>query len=134
VCFSNSAKGTMLDYVSSSPSDIHPLDVPPASIMDPLPHGSHKGSDASFTHPSPVSELRPPSRTCSWEHISQQVGDSLMSTRPSPDSARGDIKEVKTTDAPAPRKRISRACDQCNQLRTKCDGEKPCAHCICRWI
>jgi hypothetical protein len=28
------------------------------------------------------------------------------------------------------RKRISRACDQCNQLRTKCDGKSPCAHCV----
>lgn len=30
------------------------------------------------------------------------------------------------------RRRISRACDQCNQLRTKCDGQHPCAHCIGR--
>ncbi|KAI5291306.1 hypothetical protein KEM54_005485 [Ascosphaera aggregata] len=28
------------------------------------------------------------------------------------------------------RRRISRACDQCNQLRTKCDGQTPCAHCL----
>ncbi|KAI5363137.1 hypothetical protein Slin14017_G068180 [Septoria linicola] len=28
------------------------------------------------------------------------------------------------------RRRISRACDQCNQLRTKCDGQHPCAHCV----
>ena len=28
------------------------------------------------------------------------------------------------------RRRISRACDQCNQLRTKCDGKNPCAHCV----
>ncbi|KAF2752745.1 hypothetical protein EJ05DRAFT_471188 [Pseudovirgaria hyperparasitica] len=28
------------------------------------------------------------------------------------------------------RRRISRACDQCNQLRTKCDGKSPCAHCV----
>ena len=28
------------------------------------------------------------------------------------------------------RRRISRACDQCNQLRTKCDGKDPCAHCV----
>jgi hypothetical protein len=28
------------------------------------------------------------------------------------------------------RRRISRACDQCNQLRTKCDGQSPCAHCV----
>lgn len=31
-----------------------------------------------------------------------------------------------------PRRRISRACDQCNQLRTKCDGKSPCAHCVGR--
>lgn len=30
------------------------------------------------------------------------------------------------------RRRISRACDQCNQLRTKCDGQTPCAHCVGR--
>jgi hypothetical protein len=30
------------------------------------------------------------------------------------------------------RRRISRACDQCNQLRTKCDGQSPCAHCVGR--
>jgi len=30
----------------------------------------------------------------------------------------------------AVRRRISRACDQCNQLRTKCDGKNPCAHCV----
>lgn len=28
------------------------------------------------------------------------------------------------------RRRISRACDQCNQLRTKCDGQHPCTHCV----
>ncbi|RDA95181.1 hypothetical protein CP533_1892 [Ophiocordyceps camponoti-saundersi (nom. inval.)] len=28
------------------------------------------------------------------------------------------------------RRRVSRACDRCNQLRTKCDGRQPCAHCI----
>ena len=32
------------------------------------------------------------------------------------------------------RRRISRACDQCNQLRTKCDGQHPCAHCIGRLL
>ncbi|BFZ58937.1 hypothetical protein PYCC9005_006005 [Savitreella phatthalungensis] len=28
------------------------------------------------------------------------------------------------------RKRISRACDQCNALRTRCDGAHPCRHCV----
>ena len=32
------------------------------------------------------------------------------------------------------RRRISRACDQCNQLRTKCDGKTPCAHCVGKWV
>lgn len=31
---------------------------------------------------------------------------------------------------PQPRKRTTRACDQCNHLRTKCDGKQPCGHCI----
>lgn len=38
----------------------------------------------------------------------------------------------KNSSASAVRRRISRACDQCNQLRTKCDGQQPCAHCIGR--
>src|SRR5699024_8851341 len=28
------------------------------------------------------------------------------------------------------RRRISSACDQCNQMRTKCDGKNPCSHCV----
>jgi hypothetical protein len=27
------------------------------------------------------------------------------------------------------RRRVSRACDQCNQLRTRCDGQPQCARC-----
>lgn len=38
----------------------------------------------------------------------------------------------KNSSAAPIRRRISRACDQCNQLRTKCDGQNPCAHCIGR--
>ncbi|RHZ63751.1 putative C6 transcription factor [Aspergillus thermomutatus] len=42
--------------------------------------------------------------------------------------ARSTIRK-NSSSAPV-RRRISRACDQCNQLRTKCDGQNPCAHCI----
>ncbi|KAK9329768.1 fungal-specific transcription factor domain-containing protein [Lipomyces starkeyi] len=35
-----------------------------------------------------------------------------------------------STDGRNIRRRISRACDQCNQLRTKCDGKQPCLHCL----
>ncbi|KAL4903780.1 Xylanolytic transcriptional activator xlnR [Aspergillus multicolor] len=50
-------------------------------------------------------------------------------------SVRGSLAEarsmIRKNSASAPvRRRISRACDQCNQLRTKCDGQNPCAHCI----
>lgn len=41
--------------------------------------------------------------------------------------ARSSIR--KNSSGPV-RRRISRACDQCNQLRTKCDGQNPCAHCL----
>lgn len=41
--------------------------------------------------------------------------------------ARSTIRKSSSTPV---RRRISRACDQCNQLRTKCDGQLPCAHCI----
>lgn len=42
--------------------------------------------------------------------------------------ARSSIR--KNSSATPVRQRISRACDQCNQLRTKCDGQNPCAHCV----
>ncbi|GIZ41567.1 hypothetical protein CKM354_000486600 [Cercospora kikuchii] len=43
----------------------------------------------------------------------------------------GNTKNGKTSTNGQPvRRRISRACDQCNQLRTKCDGQHPCAHCV----
>ncbi|KAE8131711.1 Xylanolytic transcriptional activator xlnR [Aspergillus pseudotamarii] len=42
--------------------------------------------------------------------------------------ARSTIR--KSSNSGPVRRRISRACDQCNQLRTKCDGQNPCAHCI----
>ncbi|KAL4885152.1 fungal-specific transcription factor domain-containing protein [Aspergillus karnatakaensis] len=52
---------------------------------------------------------------------SSSVRDSLA-------EARSMIRK-NSSSAPV-RRRISRACDQCNQLRTKCDGQNPCAHCI----
>lgn len=42
--------------------------------------------------------------------------------------ARSTIRKL--SSATSVRRRISRACDQCNQLRTKCDGQQPCAHCL----
>ncbi|EME78232.1 uncharacterized protein MYCFIDRAFT_190593 [Pseudocercospora fijiensis CIRAD86] len=47
-----------------------------------------------------------------------------------PSAANGSVKGGKTANGQPVRRRISRACDQCNQLRTKCDGQHPCAHCV----
>ncbi|MBE7158259.1 MAG: Zn(II)2Cys6 transcription factor, partial [Rhodospirillales bacterium] len=49
------------------------------------------------------------------------------------DSTGGGMKGGRansTSNGQAVRRRISRACDQCNQLRTKCDGKSPCQHCV----
>ncbi|KAH8696529.1 putative C6 transcription factor [Talaromyces proteolyticus] len=54
----------------------------------------------------------------------------LPARRDSHSEARTSIR--KNSSAPPAaivRRRISRACDQCNQLRTKCDGQTPCGHC-----
>lgn len=42
---------------------------------------------------------------------------------------RPSVKRDTSDGSPAPRKRISRACDACNSLRTKCNGNFPCNHC-----
>lgn len=39
------------------------------------------------------------------------------------------VADSKSTNTAPVRRRISRACDQCNQLRTRCGGQEPCAHC-----
>lgn len=41
----------------------------------------------------------------------------------------GAVLDSQSKNTAPIRRRISRACDQCNQLRTKCDGQEPCAHC-----
>lgn len=51
-----------------------------------------------------------------------------LQSRDSLAEARSSIR--KNSSETSVRRRISRACDQCNQLRTKCDGQNPCAHCV----
>ncbi|KEF60810.1 uncharacterized protein A1O9_02372 [Exophiala aquamarina CBS 119918] len=52
--------------------------------------------------------------------------ENLQAGRKRTDS---EVDGDESGEAAAVRRRISRACDQCNQLRTKCDGKQPCAHC-----
>ncbi|PNY29861.1 Xylanolytic transcriptional activator xlnR, partial [Tolypocladium capitatum] len=51
-------------------------------------------------------------------------------SRPKPNQHRPTTAGASSGTSRPIRRRISRACDQCNQLRTKCDGRQPCAHCI----
>ena len=63
-------------------------------------------------------------------YLNGQAGFKSSSHRDSLSDSRSAIRKS-AASAPV-RRRISRACDQCNQLRTKCDGQTPCAHCIGR--
>ncbi|KAL2818189.1 fungal-specific transcription factor domain-containing protein [Aspergillus cavernicola] len=72
-----------------------------------------------------------------FSHSLSKSKDSLFGDNSSgfKSSVRDSLAEarsmIRKNSASAPvRRRISRACDQCNQLRTKCDGHNPCAHCI----
>lgn len=60
---------------------------------------------------------------------SESAGFKVPVRRTSVTEARSSGVRKNSASAPV-RRRISRACDQCNQLRTKCDGQQPCAHCI----
>ncbi|CAI4210858.1 unnamed protein product [Parascedosporium putredinis] len=68
------------------------------------------------------------------QQLQQHVGVNPHMARPGPQQKHRQHHygpATRATGAAGPiRRRISRACDQCNQLRTKCDGQHPCAHCI----
>ncbi|KAI1336246.1 transcriptional activator xlnR [Xylariaceae sp. FL0016] len=69
------------------------------------------------------------------QHLQQHVGVHAphLARAPQPKHRQHPYggPNTRNTGAAGPiRRRISRACDQCNQLRTKCDGQHPCAHCI----
>ncbi|KAK8052051.1 hypothetical protein PG993_003436 [Apiospora rasikravindrae] len=73
----------------------------------------------------------------SLQHLQQHVGVHAphLARAPQPKHRQHPYggQAPRATGAAGPiRRRISRACDQCNQLRTKCDGQHPCAHCIGR--
>ncbi|KAL4893576.1 Xylanolytic transcriptional activator xlnR [Aspergillus ambiguus] len=81
---------------------------------------------ASFKH----SDQNPPNPTGTHSTDSLPSSDLKSASHRDPlAEARSAIRKNSSTAAPV-RRRISRACDQCNQLRTKCDGQHPCAHCI----
>lgn len=85
-------------------------------------------------HPSGLDTLAPGSHYA-LQQLQQHVGvHSPHLARAGPQNKHrqhpyGSGGRSSGTSGPV-RRRISRACDQCNQLRTKCDGQHPCAHCV----
>lgn len=62
--------------------------------------------------------------------VAYATGFKVPTRRDSSSEARSSIRKNSiASNQNNVRRRISRACDQCNQLRTKCDGQSPCAHC-----
>ena len=80
----------------------------------------------SFPNNKPSSPLKSPARSRHHPYDQDTMAAGHQRQRSS-DLGAGDGKNTNTGSV---RRRISRACDQCNQLRTKCDGKGPCAHCV----
>ncbi|KAL5355704.1 Xylanolytic transcriptional activator xlnR [Aspergillus floccosus] len=105
--------------------------------LEQLQLSREAANDAATAGPS--TSLRSSSFSKSTDQsVSNPSGNHHSNSGPPSDfksSQRDPLAEARSairknsTSAPV-RRRISRACDQCNQLRTKCDGQHPCAHCI----
>ena len=81
----------------------------------------------TFASNKPLSPLRSPARS---RHHPYSQGATETGHQRRKSSELGGGGDGKNTLKGSVRRRISRACDQCNQLRTKCDGKGPCAHCV----
>jgi hypothetical protein len=92
--------------------------------LDNLAHGSQYALQQIQRHIDvhQASQIGRNSNSKHRQHPYNGVGGSLMGGRNSGMNGSSSSGPV--------RRRISRACDQCNQLRTKCDGQNPCAHCV----
>ena len=105
-----------------------PLHSIPLQRSEPQYTIRHLGQ-SSLSNGRPVSTLKSPTkiRHHPYSNIGSMVGFGHQSSLDS------DLHSDEMQGSSGPvRRRISRACDQCNQLRTKCDGRDPCAHCVGR--
>ena len=92
-------------------------------VGDASPYSLHSFQPISLSGHAIRSTMKSPTKT---RHHPYEPLETLSSK--AKDSRQRGLADDKS-NAPV-RRRISRACDQCNQLRTKCDGRTPCAHCI----
>jgi hypothetical protein len=93
-----------------------------ASGLDTLAHSSQYALQQLQQHHVDVHQNSQVHRGHNSKHRQHPYGAPGMSNGRGPASGAGASGPI--------RRRISRACDQCNQLRTKCDGQSPCAHCV----
>lgn len=97
----------------------------PSSHFQPLPSSNGDiGPSTGIPHQSSVSSSSASSQKSSKQARHHHPYDSPQDN---PGGIGGQQMNGSTTPI---RRRISRACDQCNQLRTKCDGKLPCQHCV----
>ena len=45
------------------------------------------------------------------------------------ESSRGNSTHLRRRPSGPIKRRVTRACDPCHRLRTRCDGKRPCSHC-----
>lgn len=101
-----------------------------------LPHHSYIGAPTLMNNPH-TSTIESLSSNGLSSYSFSHHPKSVMTKRhhpyasPSPGGLQslGHLGGGSPTSGPI-RRRISRACDQCNQLRTRCDGKLSCQHCI----
>ncbi|CAK7265831.1 hypothetical protein SEPCBS119000_001719 [Sporothrix epigloea] len=107
---------------STTAADMHAT-----ASMDVLAQGAHYAMHQSQQHMGVYQPHTDPHGDSQGSPTVARPGHGQqIKRRQSPYGPAGRASSV----AGSVRRRISRACDQCNQLRTKCDGQHPCAHCI----
>ncbi|KAF2459078.1 fungal-specific transcription factor domain-containing protein [Lineolata rhizophorae] len=100
----------------------------PTPGLDSLAHSSHYALQQLHQPHQPFPHNRPFIKQRHHPYGNGPLNPAAAAQR---NAMPTDQRPGRATAAAGPvRRRISRACDQCNQLRTKCDGKNPCAHCI----
>lgn len=110
----------------SSQQDLYAHQPSPMSGLDVLAQGSQYALEQ--LHEQNTQQARPMANYNGQRHGS--YADTVEDGQGRAQEETGAGARTGRSNSGAVRRRISRACDQCNQLRTKCDGQTPCAHCV----
>jgi len=119
--------------VSSGPSQPSRMSISQASGLESLAEGSQYALEKLHLSREPGVSTTTAGESVAAQSSADHADENNMNPgfrNPSQRDPLADARSsIRKTSTPV-RRRISRACDQCNQLRTKCDGQNPCAHCI----